>query len=140
MHHLPELDQGPERRARRDERGLLVGAGLEAVDDADAAAFEGVDRALEVRRFEREMVQPLAALRDEPLDEAPLRGTCDELELEVADEEVAPRVVAGVTEKTFVHGDDREVAAEERERGVDVAHRDRQVVDAHRRTIDHACA
>ena len=59
---VPELNQGAECRARRDERRLGVPL-LEAVDDAHAARFEPRDRRVEVGRLDREVVQSFAALR-----------------------------------------------------------------------------
>ncbi len=45
-------------------------------------------------------MESLAAAGEEALDEAVGLRACDQLELEVADAEVAPGVVAGVTELT----------------------------------------
>jgi hypothetical protein len=131
---VPELDQRAECRTRRDERGLVV-ARFEQIDDAHAAALQRIDGAIELGRLDREVVQPLAAFVDEALDEAARPGALDDLELEVADVEIAPGVVAGVARLTLVHHHDGKVSAKERQRGVGVPHGDREMIDAHRRRL-----
>jgi hypothetical protein len=135
----PKLVQN-EGGARRDEGRLVVGPGLEAIDDAHAALLEPRDQAVEVGRLDREMMQPLAALVDEALDEAPRRRALNELELEVPDEEIAPRVVVGVARQPLVQRHGRKVAAEEGERRLHVADGDRDVVHAHAFDVDRVRA
>ena len=91
--HLPELDEDAGRRARGDEGRLVAVSVVSAIDDAKPLALEERHVAVEpvLLDVEREMMEPLAAARDELLDEALRPGALDQLELPVADEEVGPR-------------------------------------------------
>src|SRR5262249_20406693 len=71
--HLPELHEDAGCGARRDEGRLVAVAVVSAVDDAESCTLEAGDVIVEpvLLDVERQMMEPLAAPRDEPVDEAP---------------------------------------------------------------------
>src|SRR5262249_7487727 len=80
--------------------------------------------------LEGEVVEPLAPAGEEAFNEAPGTRALDQLELEVADEEVGPGELAIVARPRLDPHADRQGAPEEVERRRDRGNGDRDVIDA----------
>jgi hypothetical protein len=81
--------------------------------------------------LEREVMEALTPAREETLDEAARLRALDQLELPVADVEVAPPELAIVSGHRLDAHDRGQEATETGERGRDRGDRDRDVVDPH---------
>ena len=120
--------------AWRDEGGHLPVAVVVAVDNPQPVALQALQQRLELGDFQGHVMQPFAALFDEAGHETVRSDRLDQLELEGADVEIAPIEVAGMPEPLVAAHLDRQTAAKESQRGVDVAHGDRHMIytDVHR--------
>src|SRR5437764_13356590 len=111
-----------------EKRGAPAGCEVEAIDDAYPRALEGGERGVEVFDVDREMVQALAAPREEARQEPVRPDALHQLESVVADPHVQQTEALVVAEVGLDLDRAREVALEEPYGGRDSLETEREMI------------
>src|SRR3989442_3467140 len=109
-----------------EKRGAPAGCEVEAIDDAYPCALEGVERGVEIFDVDREMVQALAAPREEARQEPVRPDALHQLEAVVADPHVQQTEALVVAEVGLDLDRAREMALEEACGGREALQRERK--------------
>jgi hypothetical protein len=105
------------------------------VDYPDTTLLRSLECPLKLLQVQRDMMQPFAMTRDEPANKVIANCTkfrgLNEFELKSGDIELSQHEVAARTaHRLGAHHASRKIALKERERAVDIAHRQRGVIQA----------